>query len=186
MIGINPHGLVIRSVVSRDVVENGKAVHLSGLTLDEARGWWNEMIHDRHALSGMVSWKKEWRSLENWLALGDEKNTDMNVIEGPAGERLALFWVNGHEGDGSTACLHVNILRKGQPIALNIGRYVLKILVEYAGYKCLMGLTPKHLRNAVAYAKSLGGVILGEIPGVCYWADKDIWEPGILSKFLRQ
>jgi hypothetical protein len=154
---------------------------VKGLDMAEANAWWAEISVDRYAISGMGSWPETMRTLGGWLAAAHEPGVDMNVVYSEAGERLAFFWVSGQTGH--MGFLHFNILAAGQPQAVEIGRRVLKIL-WLCGYKCLAGLTPRHLRNAVAYARAVGGKTICEWPGACYWSDKKCWEDGVLSQFL--
>lgn len=163
----NTHGFVIRAVKEMRWAEVARA--------------WREISKDRHAISGMVSWPENGRCAENFYEIASMPGCDMNIVQSADGELLAYFWVSNIQGH--SGYLHFNILTAGQPLAVDIGKYVLHILWR-CGYQCLAGLTPKHLRNAVGYAREVGGVIINEWPGACYWADKDIWEPGVLSQFL--
>ncbi len=136
---------------------------------------------DRVARSGLVGWVPARRTALAWLEVADQPDVDMNVVYGADGTRLAYFWVSdirGHFG-----LLHFNFFSWALPRAVAVGKFVLKTLWS-AGYLCLMGLTPRHLRNAVAYARAVGGVVVCEWPGVCYWADKNVWEDGVMTQFL--
>lgn len=161
---------------------NFKIRAVKNLYPGEAKAWWSEVMGDRIALSGLVGWPQERRTIEAWLEVANQPDVDMNVIyDGNDNSRLAYFWISdikGHFG-----LLHFNFLSRALPQAIEIGKFVLNTLWS-AGYQCVVGLTPKHMRNAVAYAQAVGGRIVCELPGACYWADTRIWETGVQTIFL--
>ena len=154
---------------------------VKNLCRQEQEDWWAAILADRVARTTLFSLHEEQKTFQYWAEMAVWPGHDVNVIQGPAGERLAFFWTCGWVGHG--AFLHFGFLSAGLPWKMEIGRYVLKILAK-AGYQCLASLTPVSNIHVVAYGQALGGRVMGRWPGVCYIAARNEWTDGFLLQFI--
>jgi hypothetical protein len=156
-----------------------KIMAVKNLCRQEQEDLWEAILADRVAKTVLFSLREDQKTFEYWADMA--ANDDLNVVYGPDGAQLAVFWTNGWSGYG--AFLHFAFLEIGLPWKMEVGRYVLKILAV-AGYRCLASLTPVTNLHVIAYAKAMGGEVLGRWPGVCYVAARNEWRDGILLQFI--
>ena len=158
-----------------------KIMAVKNLCRQEQEDWWAAILADRVSRTTLFSLREDQKTFQYWAEMAAWPGHDVNVVQGPAGERLAFFWTCGWVGHG--AFLHFGFLSAGLPWKMEIGRYVLKILAE-AGYRCLASLTPVSNIHVVAYGQALGGRIMGRWPGLCYIAARNEWADGVLLQFI--
>jgi len=154
---------------------------VKGLCRQEQEDWWEAISTDRVGSQVMYALKDEYKTFEHWAEMAAWPGYDVNVVYGQGEEKLAIFWTCGKVGHGGF--LHFSFLEAALPLKLEIGRHVLKVLWA-CGYKCLASLTPAARLHVIAYAKAMGGKVMGIWPGVCYIAADNQWVDGALIQFL--
>jgi len=158
-----------------------KITAVKHLCRQEQEDWWAAILADRVSRTTLFSLREDQKTFQYWSEMAVWPGYDMNVVQGPAGERLAFFWTSPWSGLG--AFFHFGFLSAGLPWKMQIGRYVLKILA-LAGYKCLAGLTPAFNHHVVAYGLALGAKVMGRWPGVCYIAARGEFVDGVMLQFV--
>jgi hypothetical protein len=153
---------------------------VKNLCRQEQEDWWAAILADRLASTVLFSLHEDQKAFQYWAELAARPGYDVNVVYGPAGEKLAFFWTSGLEGLG--AFFHFGFLEAGLARRMEIGRYVLNLMWS-CGYKCLASITPAERLHVIAYGQALGGRVMGLWPGVCYLAAQEKYVDGILIQF---
>ena len=159
---------------------NFSIMAVKNLCRQEQEDWWDAVVSDRVARSALFGMREDEKTFKTWAEMAAWPGYDLNVVYGPGEIKVGYFWTCGKIGHG--AFMHFNFLSGGLFCKEEAGRYVLKVLWA-CGYKCLAGLIPVGSRHVMAFARSVGGRVMGRWPGVCYVAARDEWVDAMLFQF---
>ncbi len=107
----------------------------------------------------------------NWTAFLDVVRLSPLFFAGyriEDGAPLGFAYLSHCEGD--TARIHFAMFRAGRADRVRLGREALGLCFKSHPWACLIGLIPVTFAGAVQYARELGGLEMGEIPGACWMA----------------
>lgn len=151
--------------------------------LDEAERevWRDRLIADGTMGAVFPDARREELADDVWPAFINSPHVEINVVYSEGGLcRLGLFWLTNK--GGPMALLHFGFLKAGLPMKEDVGRQVLERLWS-VGYQFLASLTPEYNFPAIAYAKSLGGRVVGRWLKACRRADSGRVCDGVLIQF---
>ena len=98
------------------------------------------------------------------------------------GEPLGFAYLS--HAEGATARIHFAMFRAARVDRLRLGREALDLCFKAHPWACLIGLIPDTFVGAVRFARELGGVEMGKIPGACWMARLGRSVAGVQFLFL--
>lgn len=162
-------------------------VRAKDMPLENIRLFWETFRKDR--LGHIVFYDGAPESFEDFYAWLVRYDKDARFIVGSDGAK-ALYWLNNVLG--KSVMIHFCFLRAAFAEQTQIGLYTVKSLLTYrdgkgeAAVSCLMGITPKPYRHALAFIQKLGFQIKAEIPLACYFERQGKFKNAVVSLLTEQ
>jgi|GEM_PF-6590184 len=85
---------------------------------------------------------------------------------GPEGQPLGFFYLTGFEG--RAARVHFCFFKAGRELRSFLGRAVLDWCFSVFELQSLIGVVPAINPGACQYAREMGGLMMGIVPGMCW------------------